>query len=207
MQSYSNLFQINQQPSMPSHPTQLTPPQHIRQLGYLGHYNHQHLNNFSHYNPTPSPSVSIESCPETPSDESSENQSFSSSPRVDSKSDYSSSPKVEFSSSPKENFFKRHTGHHHHHSIQELIGHFRKKVHNWRSENGYRRNSCSESGNNPGDDFRERSKSLDCNIKRPALSDCESTYRIYNTILKEGKCIFFKKLQIVVFCIPSVVIP
>lgn len=187
MQSFSNLFQLNQQAISHNHPHQMTPPQHNRHLAYLGNY-HQHMNNFSHYQPTPSPSISIESCPETPSDESSENQSFSSSPRVDkdSKSDTSSSPKVDFSSSPKENFFKRHTGHHHHHSIQELIGHFRKKVHNWRSESGYRRNSCSESASNEGDEFRERSKSLDCNTKRPSVTDCESTYRIYNTILKEG---------------------
>ncbi|ENN75212.1 hypothetical protein YQE_08222, partial [Dendroctonus ponderosae] len=173
MQSFSNLFHLNQQAVSHHHADQMTPPQHNRHLAYLATSNyHQHMNNFSHYQPTPSPSISIESCPETPSDESSENQS--------SKSDCSSSP--------KENFFKRHTGHHHHHSIQELIGHFRKKVHNWRAENGYRRSSCSESASNEGDEFRERSKSLDCNTKRPSVThDCESTYRIYNTILKEGR--------------------
>ncbi|KAH1024838.1 hypothetical protein HUJ05_004269 [Dendroctonus ponderosae] len=181
MQSFSNLFHLNQQAVSHHHADQMTPPQHNRHLAYLATSNyHQHMNNFSHYQPTPSPSISIESCPETPSDESSENQS--------SKSDCSSSP--------KENFFKRHTGHHHHHSIQELIGHFRKKVHNWRAENGYRRSSCSESASNEGDEFRERSKSLDCNTKRPSVThDCESTYRIYNTILKEGAQIKQKVLD------------
>lgn len=151
-------------------------------MGHLGYYNHQNFH-YSHYHPTPSPSTSVDSCPESPSDESSD--SFTNALKAYGK-ELSSSPKVEFSSSPKENFFKRHTSNHHHHSIQELIGHFRKRVHHWRSENGYRRNSCGDGSNNGADEFRERSKSLDCNTKRPAVSDCESTYRIYNAILKEG---------------------
>lgn len=82
---------------------------------------------------------------------------------------------------------------HHHHSIQELIRHFGKKVHHWRSSE--RRASCSEDNknsvycdnNNDGDEFRERSKSLDANfVHNRVLSDCESTYRIYDSILREG---------------------
>lgn len=74
--------------------------------------------------------------------------------------------------------------------IQELIRHFGKKVHHWRSEGGYgRRNSCSEDGNGKIDEeFRGRSKSLDgASKKRPIIGDCEATYRIYDSILKEGE--------------------
>lgn len=62
-------------------------------------------------------------------------------------------------------------------------------MHHWRSEGGYRRASCSEDSPRKGqddDEFRERSKSLDGAVKRPQVSECEATYRIYNTILKEG---------------------
>lgn len=61
----------------------------------------------------------------------------------------------------------------------------------WRSAEGYRRASCSEdgSGRDEEEEFRSRSKSLDCDTKRKplGLSDCEATYRIYESILKEGK--------------------
>ncbi|XP_071053163.1 uncharacterized protein [Onthophagus taurus] len=93
----------------------------------------------------------------------------------------SSSPKVEnvfAASSPRQR-------QHHHHSIQELKRYFGKKVNNWIGERGHRRNSCSEDGNKVLDEFRIRSKSLDGAIKRP-ISDCEATYRIYDSILKEG---------------------
>ncbi|KAF7270090.1 hypothetical protein GWI33_016921 [Rhynchophorus ferrugineus] len=177
MQSFSNLFHLNQHSPTSHHHVDMTPPtQHSRPVGFLGHYHHH----FSQYHPTPSPSISVESYPDSPSDDSS--PSFSSS-LVESFKECSTSPKAEYSSSPKE--IKRHASHHHHHSIQELIGHFKKKVIHWRSENGYRRSSCSES--EADDSFRGRSKSLDCNTKRPVVAtDCESTYRIYNTILKEG---------------------
>lgn len=36
-------------------------------------------------------------------------------------------------------------------------------------------------------EFRSRSKSLDDGNKRRVLSDCETTYRIYDTIVKEGE--------------------
>lgn len=92
------------------------------------------------------------------------------------------SPKVEHfvASSPKQ----RHS--HHHHSIQELKRFFGKKVNNWISERGARRSSCSEDSSPKADEeFRGRSKSLDGTVKRP-IRDCESTYRIYDSILREG---------------------
>lgn len=78
---------------------------------------------------------------------------------------------------------------HHNNGIQELIRHFGKKVHHWRSEGGYgRRNSCSEDSGSKEEEFRGRSKSLDGSSKRiPAIGDCEATYRIYDSILREGE--------------------
>lgn len=80
---------------------------------------------------------------------------------------------------------------HHHHSIQEMIKHFGKKVHIWPRN---RHDSITEdekprdgvkSPPEP-DNFRSRSKSLDVTMSRRILDDCESTYKIYNRILKEG---------------------
>lgn len=164
MQSFSNLLQQN----LHSHNR------------YLGH--HHHNFNFHHQiNGGQAFNISTDSCPDTPSknslqDSSSANSSLS-----------GSSPRVEFSSSPKNNsqFHKNHN--HHHHSIQELIRHFGKKVHNWRGDTSYRRNSCTENGNKYEEDFRSRSKSLDAATGRRVLSDCEATYRIYESILKEGR--------------------
>lgn len=79
--------------------------------------------------------------------------------------------------------------HHHHHSIQEMIKHFSKKVHIWPR---HRHESINESTSNSSpletneEAFRSRSRSLDVPQTRKILDDCESTYRIYNTILKEG---------------------
>lgn len=36
-------------------------------------------------------------------------------------------------------------------------------------------------------EFRSRSKSLDDGNKRRNITDCETTYRIYDTIVKEGE--------------------
>lgn len=105
------------------------------------------------------------------------------------------------SNSPKSSRNLQQQHQHHHHSIQELIRHFGKKVHIWRNSNhidNYRRNSCSNSYNKYGtdDEFRGRSKSLDCATKRPIyLSDCESTYRIYDKILLEGMFFFKKNME------------
>lgn len=87
---------------------------------------------------------------------------------------------------------------HHHHSIHEMIKHLSKKVHLWSrsrhdsiNENEIvndRRTSTPEpSSLQPPDNFRSRSKSLDVTSSRRVLDDCESTYKIYNKILKEGK--------------------
>lgn len=62
--------------------------------------------------------------------------------------------------------------------------HFGKKIQHWRSEGGYRRHSESENTDD-GEQFRGRSKSLDCNFKK-RITDHDA-YRIYDNILKEGK--------------------
>lgn len=161
MQSFSNLLPFaNSQHHHHHHGRHVGlhhPPQLVHQNGFR--------------TGTPPSNLSIESCPETPSRDLLEPTPFC------------SSPKTEYSSSPK-SLQKSHN--HHHHSIQELIRHFGKKVHNWRSSESYRRNSCSEDNSPTESDFRGRSKSLDCHVRRPNVSDCEATYRIYNTILKEG---------------------
>ncbi|XP_073836103.1 SNF4/AMP-activated protein kinase gamma subunit isoform X4 [Musca autumnalis] len=95
-------------------------------------------------------------------------------------------------SSPKEH--KHHHKHHkdhHHHSIQEMLKHFGKKVHIWpRKSHDHATNSvCTSPQNDPQENFRSRSKSLDVNtLRRPnrILEDCGATYKIYEKILKEG---------------------
>lgn len=155
---------------------------HGHQAPYKSHGLHHHvgLHRTHHIGPPHNPST--ESCPErTPSDlldqllgtPIAEPHLLSSSPKSDHNS-CSSSPRVAF-------LHKHHN--HHHHSIQELIRHFGKKIH-WKSDGG-RRSSCSVDDVEKPEEFRERSKSLDSSAKRN-LSDCEATYRIYNTILKEG---------------------
>lgn len=84
---------------------------------------------------------------------------------------------------------------HHHNSIHEMIKNFGKKVHIWPRN---RHDSINEneivkdrSMSTPEpqlhENFRLRSKSLDVSMSRRILDDCESTYKIYNKILKEGK--------------------
>ncbi|XP_026315282.1 uncharacterized protein LOC113226757 isoform X2 [Hyposmocoma kahamanoa] len=86
---------------------------------------------------------------------------------------------------------------HKHHSIQELIRTFGKKVGHWRHDSGEgRRGSCAvpNNSNEPiasSDEFRSRSKSLDGDhlnkiVRRPLLEDCGATYHIFDTIVKEG---------------------
>jgi 5'-AMP-activated protein kinase regulatory gamma subunit len=84
---------------------------------------------------------------------------------------------------------------HHHHSIHEMIKHFGKKVHIWprNRHDSINENEISNSTRNvttpepEPENFRSRSKSLDVTYQRKLLDDCESTYKIYNRILKEGK--------------------
>ncbi|KAL3282854.1 hypothetical protein HHI36_006015 [Cryptolaemus montrouzieri] len=183
MNSFSNLFTYTQNPHRdPFGPQPIT--NFHRQILHNMPPNHQYTNGYYHQQV-----LSHNAVDSDPRRDSSDSSSLG-----------SSSPHVEYSSSPKSQF-KNHN--HHHHSIQELIRHFGKKVHNWRYSDGYRRNSCSvsEDRNVPKSeeaDFRGRSKSLDGTLKRPhfrPLTDCESTYRIYESILKEGAHIRQKSLD------------
>lgn len=88
---------------------------------------------------------------------------------------------------------------HHHSSIHEIIKHFGKKVHIWprnRHDSIVETSIVTSNTRNlttpePEEavNFRSRSKSLDVTMTRQKieLDDCESTYKIYNRILKEGK--------------------
>lgn len=92
------------------------------------------------------------------------------------------------------------SGHRHkHHSIQELIRTFGKKVGQWRHDASEgRRGSCAapatateEVRAADSEEFRSRSKSLDGDhlhkvLRRPLLEDCGATYQIFDAILKEG---------------------
>ncbi|KAF2883109.1 hypothetical protein ILUMI_23064, partial [Ignelater luminosus] len=172
---------------------------HHPSLDQSNHHSQQYQHHHSHYQHHqprrtvlghqhphflgPFQSSSTESCPESPMHTPSEAiniPSFTEPPKLEQNNSYSSSPKV--------NFLHKHHNHHHH-TIQELIRHFGKKVHHWRSEGGYRRSSCSEDEpKREEEEFRGRSKSLDGNtVRRKAygVADCETTYRIYDTILKE----------------------
>uniref|UniRef100_A0A6P7FFN2 Uncharacterized protein LOC114327576 isoform X1 n=1 Tax=Diabrotica virgifera virgifera TaxID=50390 RepID=A0A6P7FFN2_DIAVI len=168
MQSFSNLFSTpngHQIPYNTNHQYNLgqhNAYQHLpSRMGHLGHYRHYHFE----FN-TP-PSLSTESCPETPNVDIPQPPMLSP-PRGE---------KVELSSSPKT------PKTHHHHSIQELMKHFGKKIQHWRSEGAYRRHSESENTEQE-DQFRGRSKSLDCNAKK-RVKDCDA-YKIYDKILREG---------------------
>ena len=95
--------------------------------------------------------------------------------------------------SPKEHKHKHKDHHHHHnHSIQEILKHFGKKVHIWpRKSHDHATASsvCTSPQNDPQENFRSRSKSLDVNtLSRPnrILEDCGATYKIFDKIVKEG---------------------
>lgn len=74
---------------------------------------------------------------------------------------------------------------HHHHSIQEMIRHFGRRLGHIR-----RQSECQESPKKREEDFRNRSQSLDGHNTRHSVdlqdTDCETTYRIYESILKQG---------------------
>lgn len=86
---------------------------------------------------------------------------------------------------------KHHHHHsHHHHSIHELVKHFGKKMHLWPRKHHDAQSVCTSPQNDPQENFRTRSKSLDVNtLSRPnrILDDCGATYKIYDRIVKEGK--------------------
>jgi len=79
-----------------------------------------------------------------------------------------------------------HEKQHHHHSIQEMIRHFGRRLGHIR-----RQSESHESPKKRGEDFRNRSQSLDggarhCPSIGPQETDCETTYRIYESILRQG---------------------
>lgn len=90
---------------------------------------------------------------------------------------------------------------HHHNSIQEIIKSIGKKVHIWPrnrhdsiNENENQKDHQMSAREHHQENFRSRSKSLDVTMSRRILNDCESTYKIYDRILKEGKYLASKWL-------------
>lgn len=79
---------------------------------------------------------------------------------------------------------------HHHHSIQEMIKHFGKKVHIWPRGKNHHDSSHNlttlGAQNDPQADFRTRSKSLDVKPTKK-VQDWGKTYKIYDSIVKEGR--------------------
>lgn len=74
--------------------------------------------------------------------------------------------------------------HHHYHSIHEMIRHFGRRLGHIR-----RQSECHESPKKREEDFRNRSQSLDGGARHSANlreADCETTYRIYESILRQG---------------------
>ncbi|XP_060645758.1 uncharacterized protein LOC132784269 isoform X4 [Drosophila nasuta] len=91
--------------------------------------------------------------------------------------------------SPHKEGHKHKHHHHHHHSIQEMLKHFGKKIHVWPRKHHDAQSVCTSPQNDPQENFRTRSKSLDVNtLSRPnrILDDCGATYKIYDRIVKEG---------------------
>ncbi|XP_017961654.1 uncharacterized protein LOC108654654 isoform X3 [Drosophila navojoa] len=82
-----------------------------------------------------------------------------------------------------------HHHHHNHHSIQEMLKTLGKKMHVWPRKNHDAQSVCTSPLNDPQENFRTRSKSLDVNTLSRAnriLEDCGETYKIYERIVKEG---------------------
>ncbi|KAL1383357.1 hypothetical protein pipiens_003371 [Culex pipiens pipiens] len=109
---------------------------------------------------------------------------------IDSTMSHSSSTK----STDKHHKHNHHKGHHHH-SIAEMIKYLGKKAHIWPGRT--RHESINEStdhspddlsklNQNDQEDFRKRARSLDVEKTKRILDDCESTYNIYNKILREA---------------------
>jgi hypothetical protein len=79
-----------------------------------------------------------------------------------------------------------HEKQHHHHGIQEMIRHFGRRLGHIR-----RQSESHESPKRCEEDFRNRSQSLDGGARHhhpahPQDTDCETTYRIYESILRQG---------------------
>ncbi|KXJ80962.1 hypothetical protein RP20_CCG022529 [Aedes albopictus] len=107
---------------------------------------------------------------------------------IDSSSDLSLSS----SSKEKHHHHRNHHKSHHHHSITEMLKSLGKKAHIWpgrtrhQSINESHEIDLSKLNQNEQVEFRGRSRSLGTERTRWILDDCESTYNIYNKILKEG---------------------
>uniref|UniRef100_A0A1B0CH11 Putative amp-activated protein kinase gamma regulatory subunit n=1 Tax=Lutzomyia longipalpis TaxID=7200 RepID=A0A1B0CH11_LUTLO len=77
-----------------------------------------------------------------------------------------------------------------HHSFQEMLKQFGKRV--WQRGKSQDHsphgaiNSSLSGANDPQDNFRGRSKSLDVSIPHRVLNDCGATYKIFDKIVKEG---------------------
>lgn len=72
--------------------------------------------------------------------------------------------------------------HHHHHSIQEMIRYFGRRIGHIR-----RQSECQDTPKEKEEEFRNRSQSLDGSARPPTFEpDCETTYRIYESILRQG---------------------
>lgn len=109
---------------------------------------------------------------------------------IDSGMSHSSSTK----STDKHHKHNHHKGHHHH-SISEMIKHLGKKAHIWPGRTRHESinetpdhspDDLSKLNQNNQEDFRKRARSLDVEKTKRILDDCESTYNIYNKILREG---------------------
>ncbi|KXJ83905.1 hypothetical protein RP20_CCG026816 [Aedes albopictus] len=107
---------------------------------------------------------------------------------IDSSSDLSLSS----SSKEKHHHHRNHHKSHHHHSITEMLKSLGKKAHIWpgrtrhQSINESHEIDLSKLNQNEQVEFRGRSRSLGTERTRRILDDCESTYNIYNKILKEA---------------------
>ena len=78
---------------------------------------------------------------------------------------------------------QHHHHHHHHHGIHDMIRFFGKRIGHIR-----RQSESQDSPKEKEEEFRNRSQSLDGSMRPPTLeSDCETTYRIYESILRQGK--------------------
>jgi 5'-AMP-activated protein kinase regulatory gamma subunit len=105
----------------------------------------------------------------------------------------SSSPKTN-SSSRSNSYNRNNSGHHHHSSVHEIIKHIGKKVHIWPSRRRHDSTSVITSPtstgisplNDPQENFRVRSKSLDVKPTNKILSDCDATYKVFDKIVREG---------------------
>lgn len=86
------------------------------------------------------------------------------------------------------------SGHHHHSSVHEMLKTIGKKVHIWPSRRRHESTSVITSPtqtpfgdfNDPQENFRGRSKSLDVKPSKSPLTDCDATYKIFDKIVKEG---------------------